>query len=579
MSHGKISDSDLTYNLTIPEVFFKVVSTHSDSWAMAWYENEKWDRISYRKLGETVLDLAKGLVKLGVQKGQILGILSENRPEWGMAYLAILQAGGVVVPIDSLLKPLEIAGIVKQSEIKIIFVSAKHLPKLKETLGLKNNLKTIILMDEEEAWASHFKFSDLIAKGRESNTIFPTIKNSDLAEIIFTSGTSGNSKGVMLTHKNILSDIWGIKKVLILYPEDNFLSVLPLNHVFESTCGFLTPLFSGARITYARSLKSKGLLEDIRANKITLILGVPLLYEKMFSGIKSAVSKKGGVTKFYFNFSFYLTKFVKKLLDLNLGRFLFKSLRQKAGLSSIRLLVCGGAPLSPCIAEGFDSLGITFLQGYGLTETSPVLTLNPTNRPKYASVGKPIAGVELKIKDPDEKGVGEILAKGDMIMAGYFQNPQSSSQVLKDGWFYTGDSGWVDKQGYFYICGRIKNVIVSAAGKNIYPEEIETELLKSPFIAEVLVSGKKTEKREEVHALIVPNFEYIQEKLGNLGTENHYLEKIIVEEIHRCCSNLAEYKRVKGFEIREKEFEKTPTKKIKRFAVEDKNKLSQKLIG
>ncbi len=567
MSQGKKSNSDQFQNSTIPEVFFNCVSAFSDSWAMAYYEKENWNRITYQKLGEKVLDLAKGLVKLGVQKGQKVGILSENRPEWGIAYLAILQAGGVVVPIDSLLKPAEIINIINQSGIQIIFISSKHLPKLKEVLGPGHPLKAIILIDEKEVLKNSLKFSDLVVKGKELNTTFPTLRNTDLAEIIFTSGTTGNSKGVMLSHKNILSDIWGIKEVLKLYPSDNFLSVLPLNHVFESTCGFLTPLFSGAQISYARSLKSKELLEDVKSNQITLILGVPLLYEKMFLGIKNTVSKKGWLTKFYFNISFYLTKSLKKLLGLSLGRFLFKSLRQKAGLSSIRLLVCGGAPLPPYIAEGFDLLGMTFLQGYGLTETSPVLTLNPSDTPKYASVGKSIIGAELKIDHPDEKGIGEILARGEMIMSGYYQNPQATSQVLQEGWFYTGDSGWMDREGYLYICGRIKNVIVTAAGKNVYPEEIENELLKSPFIAEVLISGKKIENREEIYALVVPNYKYIQEKLENPSTENHYLEKIIREEIHRCCSNLAEYKRVKGFEIREQEFEKTPTKKIKRFAV------------
>lgn len=579
MSQGKIPDTDIFYNLTIPELFFKSVSAYSDLWAMAYYENEKWNRISYRKLGENVLELAKGLVKLGLQKSQTVGILSENRPEWGTAYLAILQAGGVVIPIDPLLKPLEMAGILKQSEITTIFVSGKHSAKLKEAPDLTHNLEAVISIDDEGTLVNSLKFSGLVAEGRESNITFSPLKNTDLAEIIFTSGTTGNSKGVMLTHKNILSDIGGIKKDLILYPKDNFLSVLPLNHVFESTCGFLTPLFSGAQITYTRSLKSKELLEDIRANKITLVLGVPLLYEKMFLGIKNAILKKGVLAKLYFKLSFNLTQFFKKLLGLNPGRFLFRTLRQRAGLSSLRLLICGGAPLPAYIAESFDLLGIKFLQGYGLTETSPVLTLNPTDKPKYASVGKPIAGVELKIENPDEKGVGEILAKGDMIMSGYFQNPKATSLVLKDGWFYTGDSGWVDQQGYFYICGRIKNVIVSAAGKNIYPEEIENELLKSPFIAEVMISGKKIENREEVYAQVVPDYDYLKEELGSLSTENHHLEKIIREEIHRCCGNLAEYKRVKGFEIREKEFEKTPTKKIKRFAVADKNNISQKLSG
>lgn len=578
MSQEKLSNLNQFNDITIPQMFFNSVSAYSDSWAMACFEADKWNKITYRSLGEKVLDIAKGLVRLGVQKGQRVGILSENRPEWGMAYLAILQAGGVVVPIDSLLKPQEIANVINQADTQILFVSAKHLPKIKEVSGLANPLKITILLDEEGSLQNLLKLSDLLAKGKGSTVTFPQSKNTDLAEIIFTSGTTGNSKGVMLTHKNIMSDIWGTKKVLDLFPKDNFLSVLPLNHVFESTCGFLIPLASGAQITYARSLKSKELMEDTKSNNITIMLGVPLLFEKMLLGIKNAVAKKGLFTKLYFNFCFQFGKSIRELFSFNLGRIIFKPLRKKVGLSSVRLLVCGGAPLPAYIAEGFDLLGIKFLQGYGLTETSPVITLSPFDKPKYASVGKSIMGAELKIANPDKNGIGEIIAKGDMIMTGYYNNPEATGKVLNQGWLYTGDSGWMDRDGYFYICGRLKNVIVTAAGKNVYPEEIENELLKSPFIAEALVLGKKIDRREEVYAMLVPNYEYFKEKLGDSISDNHLIEKVIKEELNRCCSNLAEYKRVKGFEIREQEFDKTPTKKIKRFTVcEDRQIMPQQI--
>ena len=578
MPQEKLLQPDQFKDITIPEMFFTAVSTCPGSWSMAYSEDDKWSKITYQELGEKVSDIAKGLVSLGAQKGQRVGILSENRPEWGMAYLAILQAGGVVVPIDFLLKPQEIAHVINQADAQILFVSAKHLPKIKEVSGLANRLKLIILLDEEGSLQNSLKLSELLVKGRKSTVAFPQLKNTDVAEIIFTSGTTGNSKGVMLTHKNIMSDIWGIERVLDLYPQDNFLSVLPLNHVFESTCGFLIPLASGAQITYARSLKSKELLEDIKSNNITIMLGVPLLFEKMFLSIKNAVAKKGLFTRPYFNFCFQLVKALKELFGFNSGKLIFRPLRRKAGLASVRLLICGGAPLPAYIAKGFDLLGIKFLQGYGLTETSPVITLNPFNKPKYASVGKSIMGAELKIATPDKNGIGEIIAKGDMIMTGYYNNPEATGEVLNQGWLYTGDSGWMDKDGYFYICGRLKNVIVTAAGKNVYPEEIEKELLKSSYIAEALVLGKKIDRREEVYAMLVPNYEYFKEKLGDSISDNHLIEKVIKEELNRCCSNLAEYKRVKGFEIREQEFDKTPTKKIKRFTVcEDRQIMPQQI--
>jgi len=579
MSQEKQPQPDRFKDITIPEMFFTAVSKYSDSWVMAYSEADKWSKITYQKLAERVLDSAKGLAKLGVEKGQRIGILSENRVEWGMAYLAILQAGGVVVPIDSLIKPQEIANLINQADAQILFVSAKHLPKIKEVSGLANRFKLTILLDEEGSLQNSLKLSELLAKGRESTLAFSQLKNTDLAEIIFTSGTTGNSKGVMLTHKNIMSDIWGTKKVLDLFPKDNFLSVLPLNHIFESTCGFLIPLASGAQITYARSLKSKELMEDIKSNTITIMLGVPLLFEKMFLGIKNAVAKNGLFTKLYFNFCFRLVKALMELFGFNSGGLIFRPLRRKTGLASVRLLVCGGAPLPAYIAEGFDLLGIKFLQGYGLTETSPVITLNPFDTPKYASVGKSIMGAELKIANPDKNGIGEIIAKGDMIMNGYYNNPEATGEILQQGWLYTGDSGWMDRNGYFYICGRLKNVIVTAAGKNVYPEEIENELLKSPYIAEALVVGKRMDSREEVFAMVVPDFGYFKEKFGDSISKNHHMEKIIKEEIGKCCGNLAEYKRIKGFEIREQEFEKTPTKKIKRFSVSAERQKLEKQVN
>jgi long-chain acyl-CoA synthetase len=315
----------------------------------------------------------------------------------------------------------------------------------------------------------------------------PEVLPDDVAVIIYTSGTTGKSKGVMLTHKNILSDVWGTKEALELFPEDNFLSVLPLHHTLECTAGFIIPLSSGSRVTYARSLKSKEILEDIKNAGATLLIGVPLLYEKLFTGLRKNIQKKSFFARTSFNLCFNFVKIFKKLTGINLGKAIFKNLREKAGLSCIRMLISGAAPLPTVIPECFDLLGIKFLQGYGLTESSPVLTLSPYSKPKYSSVGKSIPGAELKIFDSDKNGVGEILAKGDMVMKGYYNNPQETDKILKNGWLCTGDLGWKDREGYYYIAGRKKNVIVSSAGKNIYPEEIENQLLQSPFILEALV--------------------------------------------------------------------------------------------
>ena len=272
-------------------------------------------------------------------------------------------------------------------------------------------------------------------------------------------------------------------------------------------------------------------------------------------------------TKLYFGLGYNLGSWLPRPLRHSWGELYFASLRKKAGLDSIRLMICGGAPLPPEIAKNFDILGIKFLQGYGLTETSPVLSLNPETGNKYASIGIPIGGVELKVHQPDPKGIGEILARGEMVMAGYYKNPEETARVLKDGWLYTGDSGWKDKKGFFYIAGRLKNVIVTRAGKNVYPEEIERELVKSPYIAEALVLGREIPGGEDVFALIVPDYEYISQEaqLKGAAYDDRQVEELIKNQISGCCQTLADYKRVKGFEIRKTELEKTSTRKVRRF--------------
>jgi long-chain acyl-CoA synthetase len=467
------------------------------------------------------------------------------------------------------LKPNELAGIISHSESETIFISSKCLDALDQLLRVGVTFKSIVLLDGKEVANGRILLAQLIEKGSASAQRLPATSNVDLAALIYTSGTTGNPKGVMLTHKNILSDIWGIFKVLKLYSSDKFLSVMPLHHTFEATCGFLIPLTGGASVVYSRSLKSKELVEDIKTNGITVMLGVPLLFEKFWLGLTRNLQSKSWLPKLYFGLGFNLGHWLPKPIRHPWGTFYFSALRKKAGLESVRLMICGGAPLPPEIPKNFDILGIKFLQGYGLTESSPVLSLNPEQGYKYASIGFPIAGVELKINEPDPDSIGEILAKGEMVMAGYYRNPEESARVLKEGWLYTGDSGWKDQNGLYYIAGRLKNVIVTRAGKNVYPEEIERELLKSPYIAEALVVGREIPGGEEVYAIIVPDYETFQQEARLKGKDynDQSIEESIRTEISICCHNLAEYKRIKGFEIRKEELEKTSTRKTKRFLV------------
>jgi len=551
-------------DLTIPQMLKRSDRRFSDSIALSAWKDEKFYSITYAELENKVALLARGLKGSGITKNDRVGIVSENRPEWGISYLGILGAGGIVVPLDPLLKCSEMEALIRDSGMKGLVTSGKFLADLIEIKKKLPGLDFLVCMDEKKE-KGIFSFSEILDKGKQNKSELTEVSPEDTAVIIYTSGTTGKSKGVMLSHRNIMSDVWGTKKALALYPEDNFLSLLPLHHTFECTAGFLIPLSGGSRVTYARSLKSKEILEDVKNSGVTIILGVPLLYEKLFTGLRKNIQKKSFLTRTFFKLSFNFVKTFKKLSGINLGKLLFKGLREKAGLSSLRILICGAAPLPSIIPECFDLLGIKFLQGYGLTETSPVLTLNPHDKPKYSSVGLPIPGAEIKIFEPDKDGVGEILAKGDMVMKGYYNNPEETEKVLKNGWLYTGDLGWKDRDGYFYIVGRKKNVIVSSAGKNIYPEEIENQLIQSPCILEALVLGKKVSGGEEVEAVVVPNLEYIQQLHGDKTPDEEKLRLLMKQEIEKCCEGIADYKRVKHFQIRKEEFEKTSTRKIKRF--------------
>ncbi len=565
-------------DLTMPQMLERSVQYYGDLPAMRAFKDGSFKTITFRELNREVERIAAGLIAQGIKPGDRIGILSENRPEWGIAYFAILKIGGINVPLDALLKPTEIRHILRESGARAVITSDKFLSDFQSGEILTRKLEFIIAMDRrsysnDDASIPALQFNEIGNEGISEKLVWHDGDKDDTVALLFTSGTTGQSKGVMLTHHNILSDICGTLKSIYFYTWDNFLSVLPIHHAFECTCGFLTPLAGGASITYARSLKSKEILEDISSNQCTIMLGVPLLFEKMYSGLLRAIEKKPRSTRLIFSTSMGAVKFVRKSLGYNMGERVFKGLREKAGLSSLRLFVSGGAPLPPEVGDGFESLGIKFIQGYGLTETSPVLTLNPPEKPKHASIGKAIPGAELKLSEPDSRGIGELLARGPMVMKGYYENPKATAEVFADdGWFRTGDSAYKDTEGYYYIVGRVKNLIVTRAGKNIYPEEIEALLLRSPYIAEVLVMGRSSSDSEKqlvdsVEAVIVPDYEFLEQQAEVLDKEftQDDLNSIIKVEINRLCSDIAEYKRVKAFRIREDEFIKTSTKKIKRY--------------
>jgi len=545
---------DITEKTSIVEVFKEIADLYPENIAYK-AQGGRGESYTYQQVSEIVDHLADGLINEGLVKKPEIGILSENRPEWCMTYLAILNAGGTVVPIDANLKEDEIFYIIEHAGLDVVFASKRFIEILKKHSG---NL-TLFSFDR-----------DLSPNWQELWDTEPTDKSKrpvpDTAVLIYTSGTTGAPKAVELTHKNLLANIMGIQGAFKFNHDDKFLSVLPLHHTFEATCGFLTPMTVGATVVYARSLKSKQILEDMNNNEITVICVVPLLFEKMYHAIKNAIDASSFAKRLIFNTMFALSK-LGWVFGLKFGKKLFRGLRGKAGLKSMRIAVSGGAALPRHIAAFFNYIGVSLFQGYGMTECSPVISANRIDNMKFGSVGPPLENIQVKIENPDASGVGEIIVKGDNITPGYRNNPEMTTELIKNGWLYTGDLGKL-ADGHLWITGRRKNLIISAAGKNIYPEELEKKLLTSNLILEAVVYGRKKENKmgEEIRAVIVPDMEQLRIE-HPIETEKPDMEKIKViigDEVKNLNEKTAEYKRITFFDVQLNELEKTSIKKVRR---------------
>ena len=542
-------------SLTLQSLIERLRDIHPDVVAFRIKRDGDYVDFTRGEVAQRAAALGALLASLGVQPGDRVGLLSDNQPEWGMAYLSIVGHGMTAVPIDRLLKPGEYQRILEDSGARAIIVSGGFIEDVRKIKDSLPNLEHILHLED--------------TVHQEQNGVAPdyVADPDDLAVLIYTSGTTGQPKGVMLSHKNIMSNVVSCTQSISFSRGDNFLSVLPMHHTFECTAGFLAPIYQGATVTYVGSLKSRDIIDTMRDTQATIMLAVPLLYEKMHAGILRKIKTQPPHLKTILNLSMGVVKVAEKF-NKKIGHAVFRSLREKGGFGSIRFFISGAAALPPEVAQGFERLGMVILQGYGLTETSPVVSVNRFGSPKHDSVGPVISGVEVKVLNPDETGVGELMFRGDNVMLGYYNNTEATEEVLKDGWLYTGDSGWVDEDGHIHIAGRLKNVIVTKAGKNIYPEEIEGELILSPYIAEVLVFGavKASSGEEYVKAIVVPDYEYLEQE--NMDTDEAFLTTLLDQEIRGRCANLADYKRVKEFELRKEEFPKTSTRKIKRFLLQ-----------
>ncbi len=542
--------------------------------------------ISYTELGESVDAFSKGLSALGVQKDDRVALLSENRPEWAITDFGSLKAGAVTVPMFSTLTAAQVGYILKDSGSKIICVSTGR--QLEKVITIRDEVPTleqIIVFDpiEGEPPAGVIQFEAVCElEGQETDT---AASEDDTATIIYTSGTTGDPKGVMLTHANFIFNLEACRSLIEVRDADVLLSFLPLSHVFERLGGHYVPLFSGAKVAYAESTFT--VAQNMREIAPTVMLSVPRLYETMHDRILRAVQEGSPIKQKIFHWGVSVGSSVSSAiqkgqkpsailrLQQNIAdKLVFAKLKAATG-GRLRFFVSGGAALPQSIAEFFHAAGILILEGYGLTETSPVISLNHPAQWKFGTVGVPVPGIEVHIAED-----GEILTRGPHVMKGYFNNASATAEVIDgEGWFYTGDIGLIDEDGFVRITDRKKNIIVLSNGKNVAPQPIESELVQSPFIDQILLVGNE---RKNLAALIVPNFDALKAWAteNNVETgrtdgettplhETREVQQLIQGEIRSRLTDFSDFEQVRRFTLLDKEFsqeadEMTPTLKLKR---------------
>jgi long-chain acyl-CoA synthetase len=543
---------------TLPEMFKITVSRYGERPCFTIYEP---DRISltYTEALRLIEGVARWLHHRGLRKGDTVALTGKNSPEWTVAYLGILFAGGVVVPIDYQLKPEETDLLLKTSKARMLFVDEEKYGRylenpgqIKELISLKKGTGTYVY--------------DLDGAPAEIEQAAET----DLAAILFTSGTMGIPKGVMLTHQNLVSDCYLAQGTpLTVLHTDVFYAILPLHHAYTMLAVFIETISTGAEVVFGKRMVTKTILKDLKEAKITMLLGVPMLFNKVLAGIIRGLREKGSLVFGLISVLMGLSGAIKKVFKINPGKKMFGFILDKASLSTVRICICGGGPLASSVFRKYNQLGIDFVQGYGLTETSPIINLNPIEHYKETSVGKVIPQCDMKILSPDERGVGEVIVKGPMVMKGYFELPEETAAAFTpDGYLKTGDLGYLDDENYLYLTGRAKNMIVTGGGKNVYPEEIENEFQLFEEIEQILVRGfvlDKKLKTEGIEALVFPSPDFFNGQSLSKDAIKARIGQIISEVNQR----LLPYQRIEKITILEEAMEMTTTKKIKRDVISE----------
>lgn len=521
--------------------------------------------ISYGQFSLDINALGTVFLEMGL-KGKKIAVIGENSYEWVVAYLATVNGTGVVVPIDRELAPREIANLLNRSGADALVYSHKMKETIREVLPLATgHLEHKIQMGIEEDGDDIPTLYRLIQEGKKSigegNTSFldAEIDREGLCSLLFTSGTTGMAKGVMLSHKNIVANVYNMSKYVKIIENGVGLSVLPMHHSYEMTCHVLTGLYQGIAIAICEGLKH--IQKNLQESRATVMLGVPLIFESIHKKVMKSGEASGQLKKIRRALS--LSRKLKLYNNQGLMRTIFKQVHETTG-NNVWQFIAGGAAINPKVIEDFEAMGFPMIQGYGMTENAPIIAVNRDRYSKAASVGRPMPGTEVKIVDPDETGMGEIICKGPSVMLGYYDDPEETKKVIRDGWLYTGDYGYLDGEGFLYISGRKKNVIVTKNGKNVFPEEVEFYLSESEYIAEALVHGVEDGRTGDtvIKAEIFPNYQLVNSKLGSPGEEE--IRAFIKDEVDRINEQMPLYKRVRRVALRKTEFEKTTTRKIKR---------------
>ena len=529
-------------------------------------ENGNIISITYEEFKNDVVNLGTDLIKRGFLNKRI-AVIGKNSYKWCVSYMAA-SIVGVVVPIDKELHCDDVINFMNISETVCILGDLKNLSSIKENIQKLNNPETVLIsfdkIDSKTNDILYFDNLKVIGKDSYVNGFHDfddiQVDPDEMRILLFTSGTTGNAKGVCLSQRNICSNILSTYGIVKVKRSDLFFSVLPLHHTYECTLGFLLPIYSGASIAHCEGLRY--IAKNMAEFHPSVILCVPLLLEKMHKTIVRNMNKtlpekyrkENQDENPFDSLPFFIKKIVKNKVKNTLG-------------GRLRVFIVGAASANPAIVSDFRKLKLNTLQGYGLTECSPLVAGNTDFFQKDDAAGLPIPNVEYKIDSPNNEGIGEIIVKGPNVMLGYYNNPEATANVMKNGWFHTGDLGKIDENGYLYITGRCKSVIVTKNGKNIYPEEVEYYLNDNPLISEALVQGIQEDDDDEtyVKAQIYPNLEAISEYLKGSVPTKEEIKKIISDVVSSVNSKLPNYKHIKGFIIRDKEFEKTTTQKVKRY--------------